>query len=43
MNWSTAAASFVHEAEDDSLTVFLAHASLEAGEHQAAAVRMRFS
>ncbi len=31
----TAAASFVHEAEDDSLTVFLAHASLEAGEHQA--------
>jgi DNA helicase-2/ATP-dependent DNA helicase PcrA len=30
-----AAASFVHEAEDDSLTVFLAHASLEAGEHQA--------
>ncbi|SEP01314.1 UvrD-helicase domain-containing protein [Nitrosovibrio sp. Nv6] len=31
----TAAASFVHEAEDDSLTVFLNHASLEAGEHQA--------
>ncbi|SCX37383.1 UvrD-helicase domain-containing protein [Nitrosospira sp. Nsp1] len=31
----TAAASFVHEAEDDSLTVFLVHASLEAGEHQA--------
>jgi DNA helicase II / ATP-dependent DNA helicase PcrA len=30
-----AAASFVHEAEDDSLMVFLAHASLEAGEHQA--------
>ncbi len=30
-----AATSFVHEAEDDSLTVFLAHASLEAGEHQA--------
>ena len=30
-----AAASFVHEAEDDSLTAFLAHASLEAGEHQA--------
>jgi DNA helicase-2/ATP-dependent DNA helicase PcrA len=26
---------FVHEAEDDSLTAFLAHASLEAGEHQA--------
>jgi DNA helicase-2/ATP-dependent DNA helicase PcrA len=31
-----AATSFVHEAEDDSLVVFLAHASLEAGEHQAA-------
>ena len=31
----TAATSFVHEAEDDSLTAFLAHASLEAGEHQA--------
>ncbi|SFN91843.1 UvrD-helicase domain-containing protein [Nitrosospira briensis] len=30
-----AATSFVHEAEDDSLTVFLNHASLEAGEHQA--------
>ena len=30
-----AAASFVHEAEDDSLTAFLNHASLEAGEHQA--------
>jgi DNA helicase-2/ATP-dependent DNA helicase PcrA len=30
-----AATSFVHEAEDDSLMVFLAHASLEAGEHQA--------
>jgi DNA helicase-2/ATP-dependent DNA helicase PcrA len=30
-----AAASFVHEAEDDSLAVFLSHASLEAGEHQA--------
>ena len=30
-----AAASFVHEAEDDSLTAFLSHASLEAGEHQA--------
>ncbi|MCP5246276.1 MAG: UvrD-helicase domain-containing protein [Burkholderiales bacterium] len=30
-----AAVSFVHEAEDDSLTAFLAHASLEAGEHQA--------
>jgi DNA helicase-2/ATP-dependent DNA helicase PcrA len=30
-----AAISFVHEAEDDSLTAFLAHASLEAGEHQA--------
>lgn len=29
------ATSFVHEAEDDSLTAFLAHASLEAGEHQA--------
>lgn len=29
-----AATSFVHEAEDDSLTAFLAHASLEAGEHQ---------
>ena len=26
---------FVHEAEDDSLTAFLSHASLEAGEHQA--------
>jgi DNA helicase II / ATP-dependent DNA helicase PcrA len=30
-----AAASFVHEAEDDSLEAFLSHASLEAGEHQA--------
>ncbi|HEY6044730.1 MAG TPA: UvrD-helicase domain-containing protein [Nitrosospira sp.] len=30
-----AAASFVHEAEDDGLTAFLNHASLEAGEHQA--------
>ncbi len=30
-----AATLFVHEAEDDSLTAFLAHASLEAGEHQA--------
>lgn len=30
-----AAASFVHEADSDSLTEFLAHASLEAGEHQA--------
>ncbi|SET53302.1 ATP-dependent DNA helicase UvrD [Nitrosomonas marina] len=30
-----AAISFVHEAEDDSLPAFLAHASLEAGEHQA--------
>lgn len=30
-----AAISFVHEAEDDSLAEFLAHASLEAGEHQA--------
>ncbi|MCB1985966.1 MAG: DNA helicase II [Burkholderiales bacterium] len=30
-----AAISYVHEAEDDSLTAFLAHASLEAGEHQA--------
>ena len=30
-----AATLFVHEAEDDSLTSFLAHASLEAGEHQA--------
>jgi DNA helicase II / ATP-dependent DNA helicase PcrA len=32
-----AAQSFVHEAEDDSLASFLAHASLEAGEHQAEA------
>ncbi len=31
----TAATLFVHENEDDSLTAFLAHASLEAGEHQA--------
>ncbi|WP_090828796.1 UvrD-helicase domain-containing protein [Nitrosovibrio tenuis] len=30
-----AAASFVHEAEDDTLVAFLGHASLEAGEHQA--------
>ncbi|MCC8997518.1 MAG: DNA helicase II [Nitrosomonas sp.] len=30
-----AATSFVHEAENDTLTEFLAHASLEAGEHQA--------
>ena len=30
-----AAALFVHENEDDSLTAFLSHASLEAGEHQA--------
>lgn len=30
-----AATSFVHEAEDDSLAAFLAHASLEAGDHQA--------
>ncbi|MGA9665706.1 MAG: UvrD-helicase domain-containing protein, partial [Gallionella sp.] len=30
-----AAALFVHENEDDSLSAFLAHASLEAGEHQA--------
>jgi DNA helicase-2/ATP-dependent DNA helicase PcrA len=30
-----AAALFVYENEDDSLTAFLAHASLEAGEHQA--------
>ncbi len=30
-----AATSFVHEAESDSLAEFLAHASLEAGEHQA--------
>ncbi len=29
-----AATSFVHEADDDSLAAFLAHASLEAGEHQ---------
>ncbi len=29
-----AATSFVHEAENDSLAEFLAHASLEAGEHQ---------
>ncbi|MDN5835727.1 MAG: UvrD-helicase domain-containing protein [Nitrosospira sp.] len=31
----TAATSFVHEIEDDSLVAFLTHASLEAGEHQA--------
>jgi DNA helicase-2/ATP-dependent DNA helicase PcrA len=30
-----AATLFVYENEDDSLTAFLAHASLEAGEHQA--------
>ena len=30
-----AATSFVHEAEDGSLSAFLAHASLEAGDHQA--------
>jgi DNA helicase-2/ATP-dependent DNA helicase PcrA len=30
-----AATLFVHENEDDSLSAFLAHASLEAGEHQA--------
>ena len=30
-----AAILFVHENEDDSLTAFLSHASLEAGEHQA--------
>jgi len=30
-----AATMFVHENEDDSLSAFLAHASLEAGEHQA--------
>ncbi|MBI2311521.1 MAG: UvrD-helicase domain-containing protein [Betaproteobacteria bacterium] len=30
-----AAVGFVHEAEDDSLPAFLAHAALEAGEHQA--------
>jgi ATP-dependent DNA helicase UvrD/PcrA len=30
-----AATLFVHEAEDDGLTAFLTHASLEAGEHQA--------
>ena len=30
-----AATLFVHENEDDSLTAFLSHASLEAGEHQA--------
>ena len=30
-----AAMLFVHENEDDSLTAFLSHASLEAGEHQA--------
>lgn len=29
-----AATLFVHENEDDSLTAFLSHASLEAGEHQ---------
>jgi len=30
-----AATLFVHENEDDNLTAFLVHASLEAGEHQA--------
>jgi DNA helicase-2/ATP-dependent DNA helicase PcrA len=30
-----AATLFVHENEDDSLSAFLSHASLEAGEHQA--------
>jgi DNA helicase-2/ATP-dependent DNA helicase PcrA len=30
-----AATLFVHEAEDDGLTAFLTHASLESGEHQA--------
>lgn len=30
-----AATGFVHESEDDSLIAFLAHASLEGGEHQA--------
>ncbi|SFU32903.1 UvrD-helicase domain-containing protein [Nitrosospira multiformis] len=30
-----AATAFVHETEDDGLAVFLNHASLEAGEHQA--------
>jgi len=29
-----AVTSYIHEAEDSSLTAFLAHASLEAGEHQ---------
>jgi DNA helicase-2/ATP-dependent DNA helicase PcrA len=33
----TAATMFVHENEDDSLTAFLTHAALEAGEHQAEA------
>ncbi len=33
----TAATMFVHENEDDSLTAFLTHAVLEAGEHQAEA------
>ncbi|MGA8146107.1 MAG: UvrD-helicase domain-containing protein [Gallionellaceae bacterium] len=32
-----AATMFVHENEDDSLTSFLTHAALEAGEHQAGA------
>jgi len=31
----SAATLFVHENEDDSLTAFLTHAALEAGEHQA--------
>jgi len=31
----TAATLFVHENEEDNLTAFLSHASLEAGEHQA--------
>lgn len=34
-----AATSFVHEIGNDSLTEFLAHASLEAGEHQAGSGR----
>ncbi len=33
----TAATMFVHENEDDSLTAFLTHAALEAGEHEAEA------
>ncbi|SFP58302.1 ATP-dependent DNA helicase UvrD [Nitrosomonas cryotolerans] len=34
-----AALSFIHEAEDDSLSAFLAHASLEAGEHQTGSIQ----